>query len=300
MARSASSLKIAVLGIEGAWSSERLADAVQAQTGYRKLLSPDQLVADFEHDSVRCGDLDLTELDAILVKKIASKYSPDALDRVALLTMLERRGVRICSPTKSMRALINRLEGSIALHQAKAPLPPTMVTESISAGLEMIKRHGAVICKPFYTSKARGMEMIKDGPQADRELMAFKEAGNPMMYIQALVNAPGRDLGVSFLGGEYLGTYARVRGAGDDGWRTTTNSGGHYEGHSLSPELIELARRAQEPFGLDFTCVDVVETADGPRIYEVSAFGGFRGLLEGCEIDAAKAYVEYVVKGLCA
>lgn len=300
MARSASSLKIAVLGIPGAWSSERLADAVSDKTGYRKLLSPDELVADFENDALRCGDVDLCELDAILVKKIASSYSPHALDRVALLTMLEKRGVRICSPTASMRALINRLEGSIALHQAGAPLPPTLVTESVQAGLEMIRRHGAVICKPFYTSKARGMELIKDTPEAQNELRAFQESGNPMMYIQALVNAPGRDLGVSFLGGEYLGTYARVRGDGDTGWRTTTNSGGHYEGHELAPEIIEIARKAQAPFGLDFTCVDVVETADGPRIYEVSAFGGFRGLLEGCNIDAAAAYVDYVVKGLCA
>lgn len=300
MSRSASSLKIAVLGIPGAWSSERLADAVQAATGYRKLISPDELVVDFEHDTLRCGELDLCDLDAIMVKKIASSYSPHALDRVALLTMLEQRGVRICSPTKSMRALINRLEGSIALHQAKAPLPATLVTESLDAGLEMIRRHGSVICKPFYTSKARGMELIKDGPEARRQLAAFQEANNPMMYIQALVNAPGRDLGVSFLGGAYLGTYARVRGGDQEGWRTTTNSGGHYEGHTLAPEIIEIARKAQEPFGLDFTCVDVVETADGPRIYEVSAFGGFRGLLEGCDIDAAKAYVDYVVKGLTA
>jgi ribosomal protein S6--L-glutamate ligase len=42
--------------------------------------------------------------------------------------------------------------------------------------------------------------------------------------------------------------------------------------------------------------VDVVETPDGAAIYEVSAFGGFRGLLDACGIDAAEVYAEYVLE----
>jgi ribosomal protein S6--L-glutamate ligase len=45
-----------------------------------------------------------------------------------------------------------------------------------------------------------------------------------------------------------------------------------------------------------FTCVDVVETPDGAAIYEVSAFGGFRGLLDACGLDAAGLYADYVLE----
>jgi ribosomal protein S6--L-glutamate ligase len=45
-----------------------------------------------------------------------------------------------------------------------------------------------------------------------------------------------------------------------------------------------------------FTCVDVVETANGPLVYEVSAFGGFRGLLEANGIDMAERYAQYVLE----
>ena len=65
-----------------------------------------------------------------------------------------------------------------------------------------------------------------------------------------------------------------------------------------SDEVLKLAERAQAPFGLDFTCVDVIETEQGPQVFEVSAFGGFRGLHEAAGIDAAGLYVDYVLRKL--
>ena len=121
-------------------------------------------------------------------------------------------------------------------------------------------------------------------------------ADNPMMYIQRKIDLPGRDLGMVFLAGDYLGTYARVPQG--DAWNTTIHSGGRYAEHRPTDELIELARRAQAPFGMDFTTVDVAETGSGPIVFEVSAFGGFRGALEGIGINAAERYVEHVLKEL--
>jgi ribosomal protein S6--L-glutamate ligase len=46
------------------------------------------------------------------------------------------------------------------------------------------------------------------------------------------------------------------------------------------------------------TAVDVVETADGPMVFEVSAFGGFRGLKESRGFDVAQRYVDYVIHEL--
>ena len=119
-----------------------------------------------------------------------------------------------------------------------------------------------------------------------------------MMYIQQKVDLPGRDLGMVFLDGEYLGSYARV--SKGDAWNTTIHSGGKYAAHTPSDDVIALARRAQAPFGMDFTTVDVAETNTGPIVFEVSAFGGFRGALEGIGIDAAGLYTEHVLRQLTA
>jgi tetrahydromethanopterin:alpha-L-glutamate ligase len=59
-----------------------------------------------------------------------------------------------------------------------------------------------------------------------------------------------------------------------------------------------MATRAQALFGMDFTTVDVAETSDGPVVFEVSAFGGFRGAKEGIGLDAAARYADYVLEQL--
>ena len=67
-------------------------------------------------------------------------------------------------------------------------------------------------------------------------------------------------------------------------------------GYEATPELIDLGYRAQAPFEMDFTTVDVAITERGPIVFEVSAFGGFRGAKEGLGINVAERYVDYVLK----
>ncbi|NVB42459.1 GAK system ATP-grasp enzyme [Pseudenhygromyxa sp. WMMC2535] len=284
--------RIGVIGIADGWSTQRLLDAVEAKTGYRRLIEMDEVVLDLEAGRVLHRGDDLSELDGVIVKKIARDYTPDALDRVDILQVLGDRGVRVFSPPASMYPLINRLSGTVKLRLGGIPMPATQVTECASAAAEIVRSFGAAVAKPLYTSKARGMVILRaEDPELDARVAAF-QADNQVMYLQKFVDIPGRDLGVVFLGGEYLATYARVSGGS---WSTSTSKGGKYERHDPSPEIIELARRAQALFDLDFTCVDVVETAEGPKVFEVSAFGGFRGLLHACEVDAAARYADYAL-----
>lgn len=292
--------RIGVVGIADGWSTHRLLDAVEARTGYRRLIEMQDVVLELDGGArlVHQG-LDLSELDGLIVKKIARDYSPDALDRVEILRMLAGAGVRVFSSPDSMISLIDRLSCTVKLQLGGIPMPPTVITESVDQALATVQRYGAVVGKPLYTSKARGMQVFDArgvdwaGCQAElRPRVEAFAASNPVMYLQQLLTLPGRDLGVVFLGGEYLATYARVS-AGS--WSTSTSKGGKYMAHEPSAAIIELAHRAQALFNLDFTCVDVVETDAGPKVFEVSAFGGFRGLLHACSVDAAARYVDYAL-----
>jgi ribosomal protein S6--L-glutamate ligase len=173
-------------------------------------------------------------------------------------------------------------------------MPPTEVTENVRSGVAAVKRFGDVVVKGLYSTKGRGMLLLSArDPELEEKLSAFQAAENPVLYIQKRLELPGRDLGVMFLGGQYLGSYARVKGG--SAWNTTIHSGGHYESHEPSASIVELARRAQALFDLDFTGVDVVETQQGPMVFEVSAFGGFAGLRDGPRVDAAARYADYVL-----
>jgi tetrahydromethanopterin:alpha-L-glutamate ligase len=292
--------KIGVIGIAGKWSTEALADAVAAQTGHRLVIEMGDVNLDLERQRLLFHEQDLCQLDALIVKKISARYNPNTLDRLELLRVAEQAGVRVFSGAVSMLRLIDRLSCTVTLRNAGIPMPATRVTEDIEAAVAAVEDFGSAVFKPLYSTKARGMRVIdadRDRSEIEHEILAF-QTENPMMYIQQKIELPGRDLGMVFLGGEYLGSYARV--SQDDAWNTTIHSGGRYAAYTPPDAVIELAQRAQALFDLDFTTVDVAETNAGPIVFEVSAFGGFRGALEGIGIDAASLYAEHVLRQLNA
>lgn len=288
--------RIGVVGIPDGWSSEILADACKRLTGFRLLVDLEKAVLDLEKGTVLFAGHDLAQLDALIVKKISPQYSPDVLDRLEMLRFLELRGVPVFSKPSSILKLIDRLSCTVALRAAGLPMPPTVVTEDPEEALAAVERFGKAVFKPLYSTKARGMEVIEAGPAALERVQAFQAAGNRVMYLQKMLPPLEKDLGVTFLGGEYLATYARK--SGGSSWNTTTNAGGKYVAHEPSAAIVELARKAQSLFGMAFTCVDVAETAAGPIVFEVSAFGGFRGLLDACGVDAAQAYAAHVLESI--
>lgn len=283
--------RIAVVGTKGGWSSEKLADAAAEITGERILVEMDRVALDLATGAATCDGLVLNDLDAMVIKKIGSKYSRDLLDRLELLRHLRRRGMKIFSSPESIMRVLDRLSCTVELRLNDIPMPPTTVTEDPGAALLALEGYGRSVLKPLYTSKARGMIVVEPGPEARAAIEEYHQR-NAVLYLQKMIDHGGKDLGVAFLGGEYLTTYAR-RGDGDS-WNTTTAFGGKYVPFDPDPEIIEIARKAQAIFGLDFTCVDVAITGQGPMVFEVSAFGGFRGIQATSGIDAARRYIEYV------
>lgn len=291
-------LKIAVIGIPGKWSTEVLADRLEAKTGFRLVIDMAEVKLDLSTQSLHYKGMELTELDGLAVKKISAHYSPNTIDRLELLRIAEARGVRVFSGAERMLRLVDRLSCTVTLRNADIPMPNTIVTESEDEALAAVQQFGSAVFKPLFSTKARGMCVI-DATQSEQQIRdnirEFNQ-DNPMMYIQQKLNLSGRDLGMVFLAGKYLGTYARV--SQSDTWNTTIHDGGKYEAYTPSAEIIALATRAQAPFAMDFTTVDVALTEDGPIVFEVSAFGGFQGALEGAGIDAAELYATHIITQL--
>lgn len=283
--------KIGVVGIPGGWSSEKLADAVAERTGFRLLIDPGEVRLDLPSGRALAGGVELNALDGLIIKKIGTSYSPDLLDRLEIFRFLTGRGLPVFSDPLNIIRVLDRLTCTLTLQLAGIPMPPLTITEDAEVALEAVEQYGEAVFKPLYSTKARGMIVLRPGAETRAAIEEYK-AAHRIMYIQKKIELNGRDLGVVFLGGRYLTTYART--TRNDSWNTTTASGGKYQPHEPDKEIIALAERAQAPFSLDFTCVDVVETGDGPQVFEVSAFGGFRGIQEACNIDAAAHYADYV------
>lgn len=289
-----SPLKIGVVGVPGGWSTESLCDALEERTGFRCLIDMDRVQFESERGTVHFEDTDLCSLDGLALKKAGKLHGTLLMDRLELIRFVERSGVPcFSSPARILRHL-NRLSVTLALRGADLPVPATVVSQDPLEVVAAIRRFGAAVLKPIYSTKARGMRLLqRDDPGLKAEVRAYCNK-HPLAYVQQHVQHPGRDLGIVFLGGEHLGTYARVAAPGC--WNTTIRAGGHYAAADPGPEVIELARRAQAIFGLDFASVDIAETPEGPVVFEVTAFGGFRGLHEATGLVAAEHYADYVVE----
>lgn len=288
-------LRIGVVGTPGGWSSELLADTVARRTGFKLLIEMKKARLDLPSGRVMFGGHDLSTLDGLIVKKIGARYSPNLLDRLETLRLLEGRGMPIFSAPSRIMRVLDRLSCTVTLSLAGIPMPPTTITEDPALAEDALRNYGEAVLKPLYTSKARGMVLYPQNGLSAGETIKKYQRENTVIYIQKKIDLAGKDLGVVFLGGEYLTTYARVK-SGDNSWNTTTASGGRYVPFSPDPEIIELARKAQEPFGLSFTCVDVALGPAGPCVFEVSAFGGFRGMAETSGMNAAEIFTDYCLE----
>ncbi|ARE39736.1 Ribosomal protein S6 glutaminyl transferase [Rhodovulum sp. P5] len=290
--------KIGVVGTPGKWSTEALADALEARTGYRQVIDMGRARLDLAAGALICDGMDVCALDGLVVKKIAETYSPGALDRLEMLRLPEARGVRIFSRPEAILRLMDRLACTVTLANAHIPMPPTVVTEDMGEAVATLNRFGSAVFKPLFSTKARGMLLLDCGQADAADRIAAFRAENPVMYIQQKLDLSGQDLGMVFLDGTHVCTYGRIGQSGS--WNTTIHSGGKYAPFDPDPDLIELGRRAQAPFDLTFTTVDIALTPAGPIVFEVSAFGGYRGALEGCGIDAAGLVADHVLKEVSA
>lgn len=290
-------MKVGVIGFNDAWSSLQLAKAVSEKFGFCPIIEMKDVAVDLFTKEVLWKEEDLTSFDLLLIKKISPQYSPDILNRLEILRHLESKGVQIFSSPLVIAGMINRMNCILALQESKVPMLPTLITENIELVAKFVHQHQEVILKPLYTSKAKGMKKIRPTSGLIEEIKEYQQSIGSMIFAQKMVHIPGQDLGVTFLGDRYVATYARVP-QGEWVQDQSLRPQGKYQSANPSQEIIELARKAKNVFNLELSSVDIVETDQGPKVFEVSAFGGFRGLWEGNSIDLASLYVEHIARKL--
>jgi ribosomal protein S6--L-glutamate ligase len=272
-----------------------MADSLRAAGFGAFVFDPAHLAHDIGNGQLWLRGEPFPSVVAVVVKKLGDQGTPWGRLRLHPLRALEATGARIFSPTHVIDVAMDRYRMMMVLAAAGVPVPETVAAESRDELEAAARRMGDCIVKPIYTSKGRGMIRV-DGadPMAIDRLLA--ESGDQRYLVQRFVSAPGRDIGATVIGGRYVGAFYRVAQPGE--WMTTTAQGGRYAPCELPPQGVTLAERAARAFDLDYTVVDLVEQPDGFLAYEVSAFGGFRGLLDATGVDPSVLYAEHVRRTL--
>jgi [lysine-biosynthesis-protein LysW]--L-2-aminoadipate ligase len=211
--------------------------------------------------------------------------------------LLEARGTRTVNRAEVIGACGDKARTSVLLQAAGLPTPRTVIALTPAAGLAAAEKLGfPVVVKPLTGSWGRLVTLVRDRQEACAVLEHRAALAGPqqhIVYLQELIDKPGRDIRVLVAGDEVIGATYRY----SEDWRTGVAQSGRSERCPLSAELSELAMAAAQALGGGFLGIDLVEGRDGLQVLEVNHTPEFRGFAtaHGEAIDVADVIVTHLL-----
>ena len=214
-----------------------------------------------------------------------------------LLEAFEAADVRCVNRSQVVRLCGDKLRTSVALGRAEVPQPETRVAFSPAEALRVLDEdlgYPAVV-KPTVGSWGRLVARLNDRHAAEAVLEDREVLGNwthRSVYLQRLVEKPGRDIRVFVVGEEPIAGIYRE----SEHWITNTARGSSVRACDVNGPLGELAAEAARAVGGGLLAVDIVEDPErGLLVLEVNHGMEFRNSIEPTGVDIPGAMVDYVL-----
>ena len=243
--------------------------------------------------SINVARQPLDEFDAVLVRAMPAGTLEQIIFRMDALGEFQRGGGIVVNPPRALEVAIDKYLSVARLSTAGLAVPVTFVcqdAEEAMRGLETL--NGIAVVKPLFGSRGRGVIKV-DGPKIARRVFDTLEQLGAVIYLQQFVLHHGFDYRVLHVGDRVLGMRRRV---GLD-WRTNVSQGATAEAIQLTPELIELSRRAAAAVGAPVVAVDLMPGQDG-QLYclEANAVPGWKALANVLQVDVARIVLDYLAR----
>lgn len=234
---------------------------------------------------------DILDLDALIIRPIGRGSLEEIIFRMDLLYRLERLGLLVVNPPKSIERAVDKYFALTLLEEAGLPVPRTVITESSTRALKAFEELGGdVVIKPIFGSRGIGSTRVSDRDVAERIFRALT-FHHEVIYIQEYIEHGFTDIRAFVLGDRVLASMRRVA----DGWKTNVSQGARPEPLRLEEELEELAVKASKVVGCMVAGVDILEGRGGPMIIEVNSQPGWMGLQSVTETNIAEEIIKYII-----
>ncbi|MDD5616576.1 MAG: tetrahydromethanopterin:alpha-L-glutamate ligase [Candidatus Methanoperedens sp.] len=272
------------------WTGVALCNSVTRSGMHPVVFGFSGATSDIRSGKIYAGKLELSVLDAIIVRDLGPAEQNGAALRFDILCQLKDSGVAVINPPEAIARAANKYVSSCLFQKNDIPTPQTVVTGDIDAALEALSSFGRAVVKPVFGYKGIGVECMKSNPRGEAKLRMLLEK-NGMIYIQEFIRNPGRDIRVFVVDGEVKGSIYRIAPAGS--WINNLSQGGRAEICALTREQEKIALKAVEIIGTVYAGVDIIE---GERDYvlEINGTPSGKGIFEACGVDVTEGIVEYV------
>ena len=190
----------------------------------------------------------------------------------------------------------DQLRTSLRLAEAGIPTPRTALALSAEAAPAALAAVGyPAVLKPTVGSWGRLMAKVgseEEALQIIEHKSALSAPVHSVFYAQEYVPKPDRDLRAFVIGDEVVAAMYRY----SSDWRTNAARGGKVEPAPLTPELVDLSRRAARAVGGGVLAVDLMESPKGLVVHEVNPTPEFKALASATGVDIAGRIVDHVVE----
>jgi ribosomal protein S6--L-glutamate ligase len=212
----------------------------------------------------------------------------------AVVRQFEQMGVFSLSSANAISISRDKLRSLQVLSRHDLGLAATAFVRQRDAVLPMIEELGGapVIIKLLEGTQGVGV-ILADSPKIAQAIIETLQSARQNVLIQSFVKeSRGRDIRAFVVGNRVAAAMRRV--AQGDEFRSNVHRGGRAEPVELDEEYERTAIRAAQVMGLRVAGVDMLESAEGPKIMEVNSSPGLEGIETATGIDVAGAIIELI------
>ncbi len=233
----------------------------------------------------------IPRFDAVLDRCISQTQA------LAAVHLFEARGVPCINPSSVIETCGDKLSTSLALARAGVPTPRVRVALDAESALAAVESLGyPAVLKPTTGSWGRLLARVNDRDSAEAIIEHKATLGSvqhSVFYVQEHIAKPGRDIRVFMIGDEPICAIERR----SEHWITNTARGGQAARFEITPDVVDLCRRASRAVGGGVLAIDLLECPrSGLLVSEVNHTMEFRNSIEPTGVNIPARIIDHVLE----
>ena len=211
---------------------------------------------------------------------------------LSVVRHLEAMGVPLLNGSSAIARSRDKLSALQQLAAAGVRIPRTVLARGGGDVKELVEQVGGLpaILKLIQGTQGVGVMIAHSLAEVESILSTLWDLGQQILLQEFVAEARGRDLRALVVGERVVGAMRREARRGE--FRSNLHRGGFGSSVELSDECAQLAVRAARVLGLEVAGVDLLESAEGPKVVELNSSPGFEGLERATSVDVAGAIVD--------
>lgn len=216
-----------------------------------------------------------------------------------LARQLELLGVPVFNSSAAITTSDDKIKTYQLLAKAKVPIPKTIFAPKTfglphafdASYIDRIKETFGfpLIIKEAYGSFGEQVYLIKNEQQLYEKVAEI--ADRPFMFQQMIHSSHGKDLRLQVVGDQVVTAMKRMN---ESDFRANVTSGGTMQRYHPTDEEKQIAIKASQLIGADFSGVDLLFGEAGPIVCEVNSNAHIRNILDCTGVNAAPYIIDHI------